>query len=398
VWVRLAGLMVLLLAGCSEEVSEAGAGTVTGLRVNTVLGDVSSDDYLRAVQPRQFDFPADHATHPGFRSEWWYLTATLADAAGHEYGVQFTLFRQALTPAPYGAGPWQTGEVYLGHVALTDVTAQRHVEAERLARGHPQLAGVRMLPQEEGLLLRIDDWTMRLRPHADGLHLDLRARHAGGGGQPPFGVDLRVSQQLAIVLQGDRGLSMKSADGGSYYYSMPRLAVQGTVQLADRDVPVSGLAWLDREWSTSVLPDAVAGWDWFALQLRDGRSVMAFRLRRYDGQRDAYDHGVLVDAQAPAQGVIGDGDAAVRVLGTQDYELTPQRYWQDEHGIRWPVSWTLHLRGEVFRIDALVDDQVMDTAITYWEGIVAVSDERGNDLGRGYMELTGYEADGAGNE
>lgn len=388
-WRSAAWVLTLLLIGCGEKVPDTAPATVTGLRVNTVLGEVSSADYLRATEPRQFQFPADHGAHPGFRTEWWYLTATLADAAGNEYGLQYTLFRQALTPAPYGPGPWHTGEAYLGHLAVTDVAAQRHFEAQRLVRGHPRLAGVE---NDDGLSLRIDDWTVRQQPHASQWVLQLRAQQAGDADRPAFGVDVQVTQQQAIVLQGERGLSNKSADGGSYYYSMPRMALDGTLQLGDRLVSVTGLAWWDREWSTSVLPATVAGWDWFALQLHDGRSVMAFRLRRHDGLRDPYDHGVLVAAGAPRQGVVGAGDAAVQVLSAADYELIPNRFWQDQRGIRWPVSWTLQLPGETFLIEALVDDQVMDTAILYWEGIVGVSDAQGNDLGRGYMELTGYES------
>lgn len=388
-------LPATLLTGCSGPQDVPTEETVAGLRVNTVLGEVADTGYLRATSPRQFEFPADHGAHPGYRTEWWYLTATMADAQGHEYGLQFTLFRQALTPAPFGPGPWQTGEAYLGHLAVTDVTAQRHFEAERLVRGHPQLAGVGV---SEGLSVHIDDWTLEQKTAADWT-VGLRARHPGDAHTAAFGVDVEVIQQQAIVLQGQRGLSLKSADGGSYYYSMPRLALQGSLQFSDREVPVSGLAWLDREWSTSVLPDAVAGWDWFALQLHDGRSVMAFRLRRHDGRRDAYDHGVMVSAAARRRGVIGAGDPGVRVLTRDDYELQPQAFWRDERGIDWPVGWTLRIFGdgaqsaaETLHIRALVNNQVMDTAILYWEGIIGVADDQGNDLGRGYMELTGYEA------
>ena len=87
------------------------------------------------------EFPADHGPHPDFRSEWWYATITLADAQGARYGVQFTLFRQALTPTP-GDAPWRSGQIYMAHAALTDVAAGDHRAWQRFARGRAELAGV----------------------------------------------------------------------------------------------------------------------------------------------------------------------------------------------------------------------------------------------------------------
>ena len=391
-WRSLSALILLLVAACGDERPGSSPAAMSGLRVEALLGEVSDEGFLRAQRPRQFVFPQDHGAHPGYRSEWWYVTATMADERGREYGVQFTLFRQALTPQPAGDGPWHTGVVYLGHLAVTDVAAQRHVEAQRFARGHPQLAGVRTA---SGWSLYIDDWTLQQpeQQHTEGaLTFRLQARERGHA-DPEFGVDLQMTQTQAIVLQGQRGLSRKSADGGSYYYSMPGLQVQGTLHLADRSVKVSGQGWLDREWSTSVLPAGVAGWDWFALQLSDGRRIMAFRLRRRDGGRDEFDHGMVVGAQAPLTGIVGAGDPGVRLLTPTDFELRPLRYWRDERGVEWPVSWSLIIGEEIFSIAALVDDQVMETAILYWEGIVGVRDQAGADIGRGYMELTGYLAD-----
>ncbi len=37
-------------------------------------------------------FPRDFGAHRRFRTEWWYVTANLEDAAGASYGVQWTLF------------------------------------------------------------------------------------------------------------------------------------------------------------------------------------------------------------------------------------------------------------------------------------------------------------------
>ena len=376
--------MMVLMAGCQPD-AQPTSSAISGLRLNNILGEPDAQGFARAEQKRDFVSPKDHGPHTRYKSEWWYLTAVLEDKYSNEYGVHFTLFRQALSPDPTGEGPWNTAQAYLGHLAVTDVSTGTHFEAERFARGHPELAGVSTGTRFRAL---IEDWT--LEGTADGqLNLALSASESG-----QFDVDLQVQQVGPIVLQGNRGLSEKGPDAASYYYSIPRLQLGGTLKLNDRSVKVKGLGWLDREWSTSVLSESLAGWDWFSLQLNDQRSIMAFRLRRHDGQRDNYDHGLLVDhQQLDNQFIVGEGDQGVELLNPDDFFLIPNRFYQDSRGINWPVSWTLNIAGEHFAINALLDQQTVDLSITYWEGLVEVLDLKGNRSGLGYMELTGYERD-----
>jgi predicted secreted hydrolase len=272
----------------------------------------------------------------------------------------------------------------MAHLALTDVGDNRHLHEQRFARGHPKIAGVTTQPSFRAWL---DDWVLQGQGQQQ-LDLQLQAQAS------EFGVDLRFQQRQPVVLQGEQGLSRKGEGSASYYYSMPRLEVSGVIQSGGRVHQVKGLAWLDREWSTSVLPDGVVGWDWFALQFFDRTSLMAFRLRRQDGLRDVYDHGMWIPA--PLQ--VEEGPTAVlddkaTVLTRDDFLLTPTRFWTDYQGVSWPVSWRLDVQGKQYSINALVDDQVMDAGFVYWEGLVGVQDSDGNDVGRGYMELTGYDAD-----
>ena len=216
------GLVALLaLFGCEDT---NGAPHTGSLRVATLLGEPSEAGFRTADTVRPFVFPRDHGAHPRFRQEWWYLTAALEDAAGGgEYGVQFTLFRRAVA-GHKGDGPWRSAQVYLGHFALTDVERERHVEAERFARGHPRLAGVRAAPFAawiEGWRLEsrgATTWPMRLVARAE-----------------TFGVDLVLRDTRPPVPQGDRGLSAKGPGAGSYYYSVPRIAIEGTLRIGDRD-------------------------------------------------------------------------------------------------------------------------------------------------------------------
>ncbi len=371
-------LVLSLTVGCTPEpATERLPGM--HLRLGSVLGDTELTGFARAEHPRAFTFPEDHGPHPTFRSEWWYLTLVLEDGSGSELGVQFTLFRQALRPeagAPEAAGPeavgqnnrWQTPQIYLAHLAVTDVASEQHLAFERFARGHPALAGARSVP----FAVWLEDW--RLEADASTGAWRLRA------GTPGLEVDVSLASGVKPVLQGEGGLSRKGREQASYYYSMPRMPASGRIVLGDKEHAVQGLGWLDREWSTSVLSEAQIGWDWFALQLDDGRSIMVFQLRREDGRRDEHDHGILVAADGFAQ-----------TLTAADFELEPLRVWKDDEGIGWPVEWTVSVAGERWRVAAVLDDQKMSTSVRYWEGMVRVTDEAGEAVGRGYLELTGYE-------
>jgi predicted secreted hydrolase len=366
--------------GCQPADTERGFA-VTGLRVGSLLGEGQTgaaelgDGFHKARTPAQLMFPRDHGPHPRFRSEWWYFTAALTDNAGNAYGAQFTLFRHALTPGVALAGPnnpWQTHQLYLGHLAITDVSARTHREDQRLARAHPNLAGARATP----FGVWIDGWTlgsdgdslfpMRLGARGAGLALDLRL---GGAGTKP------------VVLQGAAGFSAKGPDNASHYYSLPRIPVAGSLEIDDRRVNVAGLGWIDREWSTSVLGNGIVGWSWFGLHLDSGVDIMVFSLRRADGARDPFDAGTWID-----------GDGRVTRLGPAEFELSPGRVWRDAEDREWPVEWSLACThcGSGLVIEAALDDQRMDTAVVYWEGLVNVLDREGNPRGNGYMELTGY--------
>lgn len=370
-WCAISAAVWLL--GCTEPERDAGS-------LRSILGsaDATAAGFARAEAIREFVFPADHGPHPAYRSEWWYLTAVVStegtspQSALREFGVQFTLFRQGLetrpgeSPAPTdGPQAWRTGQGYMAHVALSDIGARRHLAAERFSRGHPELAGAHADP----FRVYLDDW--QLASAGDGFSpLRLTAKTAD------FSIDLVLTVNRPIILQGDSGLSRKGPSDASYYYSIPRIEARGEIVVGGSGHSASGLAWIDREWSTSVLGDAYQGWDWFALHLDDGRDLMLYQLRRLDGRTDSYNAGSL-----------GDGTVS-QTLAADDFALRPIELWRG-----WPVAWKLAIRGDPpqqYVVRAAIKDQVMDTAVRYWEGVVYVEDDDGQRRGAGYMELTGY--------
>jgi predicted secreted hydrolase len=379
---RLGGLQAVvlllggLLSGCGPS-STTPSGDADGALGERLGGDDTAG-YARVFDPREFRFPADHGPHPDYRNEWWYLTGNLAAADGRRFGYQVTFFRIALAPedpqAPPRRSNWGGRQIWMTHVALSDAANRRHREHERFARGAAGLAGA----QSEPFRVWLEDWQLSAAPD-DPAVWSLQVE------TEDFGLEFRLEPRKPIVLQGVDGLSQKSDEPGnaSYYYSLPRLQTSGEIRLDSERHRVEGLSWLDREWSTSALGDDQVGWDWFALQFDDGRDLMYYLLRRTDGSVDPHSAGTLIDR-----------DGRTTRLAAGDVRLEALRWWRSADGVRYPVAWRMDLYdGSAYRVEAVFDDQRMDTTVSYWEGMVQVfATESGAPLGRGYMELAGYES------
>ena len=346
------------------------------LQATVAVREALADDragFARAMAPRPFDFPADHGPHPDFRTEWWYYTGNLQTADRRHFGFQLTFFRVALAPTEQPrSSAWATRQLYFAHFAVTDTAASRFHAFSRSGRGALGMAGAEAAP----FRVWIDGWS------AEGAGASPRLRASDGD----VAIDLELSATKPVVLQGERGLSRKGPEPGnaSFYYSFTRMPARGVVRLGAETLAVSGEAWMDREWSTSGLGADVQGWDWFAVQLDDGRELMVYLLRRRDGTVDPFSAGSLV---AP--------DGAVRPLGAGDVRVETLAHWSSPRsGVRYPARWRLTVPSAELRLDIepRLADQELRVNTRYWEGAVAVTGMAGawSIRGHGYVELVGY--------
>ena len=317
------------------------------------------DGFSSPQRPAQFDFPTDHGPHYDYRIEWWYLTANLEGLDGTPYGLQWTLFRSALTSD--GGKGWSSPQLWMGHAAVT--TPDAHFVTERLARGGIGQAGVQADPFEAW----IDDWQL--------VGPDFATLTVTASG-PDFAYDMVLNSDGPLVFHGDEGYSVKSAEGqASFYYSQPFYAIEGTLILPTGSIEVAGDAWLDREWSSQPLSDNQTGWDWFSLSLEDGK-LMGFRLRQTDGSY--YNSATWIDpngsATSYANGAFEADPVAISDVGGRDV----------------PTTWNVRLpdRGVDVEVTAINPQAWMDTSVPYWEGPIIV---QGSHTGRGYLEMTGYD-------
>jgi predicted secreted hydrolase len=332
--------------------------------------------FAQALAPQPLEFPRDQGPHPDYRQEWWYLTGNLDAVDGERFGFELTIFRFALAPgtsAGGGRSAWRTRQVYLGHFAVTDVARRRFRFAVKRARGALGLAGAQASP----FRVWVGNW-----------QIGENAVQAAGQG---YTLSLTEQPLMPAVLNGERGLSRKSGEPGNatYYYSIPRVSVQGTIVADGRPLRVHGLAWLDREWGSGSLGPREIGWNWFGLQLGDGSCLMFYFLRDRGGTEDPYSAGTWVDPAGHA-----------RPLSRDDVRMEVLDHWTDAGGTRYPSRWRLVVpaAGLDVTVHPVLADQELVTSPRYWEGAVDVSGTRaGRPLaGRGYVELVGYAETTAG--
>ncbi len=336
----------------------------------------------RGVGRRPLRFPVDFGAHPDTRIEWWYATGQL-ESQGRPYGFQVTFFRSRTGVAEPHPSRFAATQLIFAHAAVSDLTARRLRHDQRVAR-----AGFGVADAATGdTRVNLRDWHFRREPRVDGPVAASRYRALVVSVDAGFRLDLQLDTTQAVLLQGDAGFSRKGPDEGqaSHYYSQPQLAVTGTLALDRRAGPVTGRAWLDHEWSNTLLhPDAV-GWDWIGINLDDGSALTAFRLRRADGNA-VWAGGSWRAPGAPAQAFGAD---AVRFeAGRRWRSATSQAIY--------PVQWTVVTPLGRHTVEAAFDDQELDsrrsTGSVYWEGACRLLDAQGVLVGRGYLEMTGYAA------
>ena len=315
-------------------------------------------------------FPRDHGAHPGFRTEWWYVTGWLRTAQGQDLGFQITCFRRRTGVDSANPSKFVPGQILFAHAAISDPAVKRLRHAQRIARAGFGLAEA--ATQDADVV--IDDW--RLKRRADGRF----TAHVAGAG---FALDLVLTPTQAAILQGEAGFSRKgpAVSEASHYYSLPHLAVSGQVTRDGGAQNVTGTAWLDREWSSTLLNPRAVGWDWLGLNMDDGGALTLFRVRDVKGDT------------LWAGGSHRDSKGLLVRLLPGDVRFLPGRRWKSPRtGAVYPVSPQVRVRLKgretAFSVVPLFDDQELDSrrggGPVYWEGAVKVPG------GRGYLEMTGY--------
>lgn len=315
--------------------------------------------------------PDDLYFQKEYRVQWWYFTGHLFDSSGREFGYELTFFAAGVQRREYES-EFGVNCIYLSHFAVSDVDGNKFYHYGNADSGAYGFAGA----DERRLRVWVDEASLE----GSGRRMHIRAR-AG-----EIGLDLVLAPQKPVVLHGYRGYSRKSEVSpliASRYFSFTDLATTGTLKVGRDVLPVTGKSWFDREISSRGLVEN-EGWDWFAIQLQDGREIMLYQIRNKDGTIDPFSSGTLVYQ-----------NGTYRHLTIKDFRITVLSSYTSGHtGARYPSRWEVTVPSEnlKLRITPLIQDQefIKGGVIRkiYWEGTCRVE---GTAQGGAYVEMTGYE-------
>jgi predicted secreted hydrolase len=333
-----------------------------------------AQDYEIAQPGYTFAFPRDHFNHEDYQTEWWYYTGNVKSADGHRFGFELTFFRQGVSRAD-SSHPWFVNDVWMAHIALSDITGQRFFSEERLNRAGPGIAGV---DAQTGLVWN-GNWQAHIAEHEEELR----------GVADKFGFALHLRPIKQPLIQGQDGVSQKAEGAGhaSHYFSLTRLLTTGSIDLDGKTYQVEGTSWMDHEFFSESMAANEAGWDWLSVQLEDGAELMLYRLRHKDGSIDPYSSGSYVDASGKSQ-----------FLSARDFVMTPaEDAWTSPatkatYPIRWHVS-IPRLKMELEVTTPLRSQELASRfGTSYWEGAIDTAGVRDQSRlrGAGYLEMTGY--------
>lgn len=337
----------------------------------------TNGQYRDALPGYRYRFPQDHFSHPDYQTEWWYYTGNVT-ADGHRFGFELTFFRQGVDRTAPINRPWDVGDLFLAHLALSDLDGGAFLHAERTNRAGPGIAGA---DEATGKIWN-GNWKIVWQ----------------GGQQILQAVDQRFALNFTLqpskppVIQGQNGVSQKANGAGlaSHYISMTRLETNGEIELTGKAFKVTGTAWMDHEFFTHQLEADQVGWDWMSIQLRDNTELMLYRIRRKDGSVDSYSAGSFVD---------GQGNSTY--LRKEDFRLEPLgATWASpaSHAI-YPVQWRILVPKLKIQLECstLLRTQELTSSSglvpTYWEGATILNGSKGDQpiAGVGYLEMTGYD-------
>ena len=377
----------------------------------------SEGEWEVATPDYEWDFPRDHWARDGFKTEWWYFTGHLEADGGERFAYQFTFFRIGLLrERPDVQSDWGTKDLIMGHAALSTLSllepfdtrpsaatqdrqgsrgagaqgrkikttvSASHRFSEVLYRAVPLLGGFGTFPDSVIAWSRAPagtEGTWKLKWNGEAFDFEAEDNELG------FSFSLATRPVKSLILQGPNGYSRKGAgeSAASQYYSFTRLATVGTIEVDGQIHQVKGQSWMDKEFSTHSLGRGQVGWDWFSLQLDDGRELMLYVLRNAEGNVDT------------ARGTLVESDAQVSYFGRDAFEIIVNDSWTSPSGDSYPSEW--RIRHTDASLDLVVRPQMADQenrsklipTLRYWEGAVDVTSPEGKRVGVGFVEMTGY--------
>jgi predicted secreted hydrolase len=343
---------------------------------NTKTVSPAKDEMIQIVN--NFAFPKDHGAHNDFNNEWWYFSGNLSAQNGRRFGYELAIFRAGTFNPLIDNNKNLNNQKYLAHFALTDVADKNFYYKENLSLS----PGINSGADANPLKVWLGNWIVTGNfAENNFLKPDFQIQAA----TKDYSIDLNLKSQKPLVLQGEKGISRKghAKNDYSYYYSLTRLSSTGKIHVKGIDYNVSGLSWMDHEWSNSDLGRNENGWDWFSIQLNNNTEIMFYQLRNKDGGSSIYSEGTFIYENGTTGRLI-----------PKEVKIEPVDYWESKIHAKYPSGWKFSIpdRGIYLTLTPYIKNQELEVLVNYWEGAVSIKGKYKNKeiSGNGYVELTGY--------
>ena len=209
-------------------------------------------------------FPADEGYHPGNKVEWWYTTGHVTgDSTGNNYSYMLTYFRFDTTILGMTFQGFRilnlandnTGEFYPETLPVSSYStlAQTHLEIKAPV-GFP-------------LATHPEEFTTRKDSAGNLIPFEYRVNATQGKGF----IDMTY-RSLVRPLILENGFFYQGATGFTYYYSLTKIEITGTISVNGITETVHGTGWIDRQWG-EFNPFYGEKYEWFSIQLSNGMAM-----------------------------------------------------------------------------------------------------------------------------
>ncbi|MBW8052042.1 MAG: carotenoid 1,2-hydratase, partial [Cytophagales bacterium] len=287
-------------------------------------------------------FPQDEGWHPGVSAEWWYTTAHLTgDSTGTAYSFMLTYFYFPVFPFDgfriFNIANETTGEFFQNMQPCTYVLAQDHLDIQAMVG----------ITSEEWVTLQ--DSAGVLIPFE--YHLSAHS--------PDGDIDLVYDMVKRPLMVGDDGFVYLAETDSSYYYSQTKLTVEGTLTLVGFTEPVTGTAWIDRQWGEMNPQLGTTVWEWFSYQLSNGMDLNVWNLFNAQDQ--------IPDTPTYRFCSIYINDSTS--ITTSNFTLTRQKYaWMPDNQRCYSQEWHFTYANIDLTITTNFSDQEVFLPFRFYEG------------------------------
>lgn len=172
-------------------------------------------------------------------------------------------------------------------------------------------------------------------------------------------IDLQFTPTKPIALIGGDG-----KPNGLYYYSFTKNKVQGQIQTKKGLENVTGHGWFDHQWGRDYGILKGSGWNWFGLQLDDGRELLLNEDMRPSKE-----------THSPMANLIEE-DGSVRF--TKNVSFQALKYWKSlKTNARYPIEWKIKIPEFSMDLHVIAAFSAQEMAIigpmqAIWEGATVV--------------------------